>query len=234
MLRPLRLLGLMTLGSVAFAAGPSRASDPRLADAIAALRHEPVTEATRAHARAELVALIAESPDSEAGICAAYLLGRLRQLGGEAEEPAEFLTLIARHPEHPLAQLARLKLILRRLYALDGPPPASRLADAETFGAGITQPALRGDFHLAMGEAYLFFGDQRAAALRHLDAAEHLGIAASTTRATVRVQVGELARLTGDRARAAASYRAFLDEFPRDIRRQIVLDRLAEVTGGQP
>jgi hypothetical protein len=48
----------------------------------------------------------------------------------------------------------------------------------------------------------------------------------------VLVQIGELARLTGDRALAAQAYRTFLEDFPRDIRQQIVRDRLAAVTGG--
>jgi hypothetical protein len=33
---------------------------------------------------------------------------------------------------------------------------------------------------------------------------------------------------------AAASYRAFIAEFPRDLRQQIVRDRLAEVEGTAP
>lgn len=43
------------------------------------------------------------------------------------------------------------------------------------------------------------------------------------------VQIGELARLTGDKALAVRSYRIFLKDFPRDIRQQIVRDRLASV-----
>lgn len=183
-------------------------------------------------AEPRLTAVTAAQSVSEAKITALYASGRLRQLQEDAAEPAEFSELLRDHADHPLAQLARVKLILRRLYALDGPSPADRLAAAEALGGELTLPALQCDFHLAMGDAYVFFGDQREAALKHFTAAERLGITSSATRGTVLVQIGELARLTGGRAQAAQAYRKFLDDFPRDIRQQIVRDRLAEVVGG--
>lgn len=228
---PLRLVLTLVFGlTVAQAGGPAAPADAaRLPGAIVALQQQPLTDGERQRIMEELNAMTAGAPDSEPGLSAAYLLGRLRQLNGEAEEPAEFLTLIRAHPQHPLAQLARVKLIMRRLYALTGAPPAARLEAAEALGAEITLPALQSDFHLVMGDAYIFFGDQREAALRHLGAAERLGIPSSATRGTVLVQIGELARLTGDAALARQSYQAFLDNYPRDIRQQIVRDRLAEV-----
>jgi hypothetical protein len=86
----------------------------------------------------------------------------------------------------------------------------------------------------AMGEAYIFYGDQRGPSLRHLQAAAAIGTPSSATRANVLVQIGELARLTDAQDVAAASYRAFIAEFPRDLRQQIVRDRLAEVEGTAP
>ncbi len=205
------------------------ADKKRLRAMIDRLEDQPLTEAARLRIMHDLAELARVTSDADAGIGAAYLLGRLRQLNDGVDEPPEFQALIAGHPGHPLAQLARVKLILRRLYALEGPPPAERLAAAEEVGCEITLPVLRSDFHLAMGDAYLFFGDQRAAALAHFVMAEQLGISSSGTRGTVLVQIGELARLTGDGPLAARSYRAFLADFPRDIRQQIVRDRLMTV-----
>lgn len=230
---PLRLVLSLWLGLAAAAVVRSTpAADPRLPAAIAALQQQPLTDGERQRILAELQAMAAAEPDSETGINATFLLGRMRQLAGETEEPPEFTALIERHPAHPLAQLARLKLVLRRLYAQDATPPAARLKAAEALGRELALPGLQCDFHLAMGDAYIFFGDQREQALQHLVAAEQLGIASSGTRGTVLVQIGELARLTGDKELAVRSYRAFLDGFPRDIRQQIVRDRLAEVEGG--
>lgn len=230
----LRLVLSLGLALATVAAEPTATNGTApLQGALAALQKQPLPEADRQRIMAELNALTQGAPDAEAGISAAYLLGRLRQFNGEAEEPPEFLALIRRHPQHPLAQLARVKLIMRRLYAVDATPPAARLKAAEALGQELTLPVLQSDFHLVMGDAYVFFGDQRALALAHFVAAERLGISGSATRGTVLVQIGELARLTGDKPLAARSYRAFLDNYPRDIRRTIVGDRLAEVEGAR-
>lgn len=229
---PLRLAWFLCCGWGAIAAQVD--AEPPLLAVAASLQQEPLTADGRQRTADELRALIANNPDTEDAISARYLQGRLQQLNGEAEEPVEFLELIALYPEHPFAQLARLKLIMRRLYAIDGPPAEMRLAAAETLGVEIKLPALACDFHLLMGDAYLFFDDQQAPALRHLAAAERLGIPSSATRATVLVQIGELARLTGNRELARRSYQRFLDEFPRDIRRQIVQDRLDASREAQP
>ncbi len=242
MVNSLRFLLLLGLGPVAHAAGTellpvTAAMEPRLTAALAGLQRQPLSDDERAQILNELRAVAADRPAAESGITALYLIGRLRQQseGVEAGDPPEFRELLRDHSSHPLAQLARVKLLMRRLYPAitDTSTPAARLQVAETMGQDIVLPSLRADFHLAMGDAYIFYGDQREPALRHLVEAERLGITSSATRGTVLVQMGELARLTNDRTLAAESYRRFLADFPRDIRQQIVRDRLAEVTAGE-
>ena len=206
----------------------------RLDAAVAVLQSPAVGEEDSRRIRADLTALAAESPATEPGIAARYLLGRLRQIEEGIGEPPEFTALLSEHPQHPLAQLAAVKVILRRLYAEGPETPGARLQAAEQLGRGVTLPALRCDFHQAMGDAYIFHGDRREPALRHLRAAEALGIPSAAARANVLVQIGELARLTGDGAVAEWSYRKFLADFPRDLRQQIVRDRLAEIGGSAP
>ena len=206
-------------------------AEARFAAALAELQSPALTSAATQRARAELAAIVAATPGTPEGIAALYLLGRLDQLETGSVEPAGLARLAREHPHHPLGQLAALKVLLHRLYAPGPESAAARLHYGEDLNAAITLPALRSDYHLAMGEAYLFHGDQREAALRHLRAAAALGIPSAATRANVLVQIGELARLTGEPTVAAASYRAFIAEFPRDLRQQIVRDRLAEVEG---
>ena len=206
----------------------------QLAAAMAELQSPGLTAASSQRARAELAAVVAADPGAADGFAALYLLGRLRQLEDGVAEPDELARLSREHISHPLGQLATLKILLRQLYA-DGPESAKqRLKHGEDVGVAITLPALRSDYHFAMGEAYIFYGDQRGPALRHLQAAAAIGIPSSATRANVLVQIGELARLTDAQDVAAASYRAFIAEFPRDLRQQIVRDRLAEVEGTAP
>ncbi|MBK8858267.1 MAG: hypothetical protein IPN11_11505 [Opitutaceae bacterium] len=206
----------------------------RLDAAVAVLQSPAVGEEDSRRIRADLAALAAESPVTESGIAARYLLGRLRQIEEGIGEPPEFTSLLSEHPQHPLAQLAAVKVILRRLYAEGPETPGARLQAAEQLGRVVTLAALRCDFHQAMGDAYIFHGDRREPALRHLRAAEALGIPSAAARANVLVQIGELARLTGDGAVAGWSYRKFLADFPRDLRQQIVRDRLADSGGSAP
>ncbi len=227
------LLCLLLGAWAAALAGETRTSS-RYERAVALLGAPAVSAEENRQAKAELAAIIAEEGSSADALAARYLLGRLKQLEDNETDPPEFQILRSQQPGHPLAQLATLKVLLRRLYS-DGPElPAERLRHGEDLGALITLPALRSDFHLAMGEAYIFHGDQREPALRHLRAAMVLGIPSAATRANVLVQIGELARLTGAKAVAAASYRTFIAEFPRDLRQQIVRDRMAEVEGTAP
>lgn len=224
----------LLLGALATAAVEESRPPTRFERAVALLGAPAVSADDNRRAKAELAALIADDDKSADALAALYLLGRLKQLENGEGDPLEFQTLRTQHPGHPLAQLAALKVLLRRLYS-DGPESAEdRLRSGEELAATITQPALRSDYHLAMGEAYIFHGDRREPALRHLRAAAAIGIPSAATRANVLVQIGELARLTGQRAVAVASYRAFIAEFPRDLRQQIVRDRLAEVEGLAP
>ncbi len=233
LIRRLVVVGMLLAGSSVASAEESRPVT-RLERAVALLGAPAVSADDNRHAKAELAAIIAADGSSADALAARYLLGRLKQLEDNETDPPEFQTLRAQQPGHPLAQLAALKVLLRRLYS-DGPEsPDDRLRHGENLGAVITLPALRSDYHLAMGEAYIFHGDRREPALRHLRAAAAIGIPSAATRANVLVQIGELARLTGAKDVAADSYRAFIAEFPRDLRQQIVCDRLAEVEGTVP
>ena len=232
-IRWLVVLGSLLGGSLVASPEESRPIT-RLERAVALLGAPAVSADDNRHARAELAAIIATDGSSADALTARYLLGRLKQLADDEIDPPEFQTLRAQQPGHPLAQLAALKVLLRRLYS-DGLESADeRLRHGEGLSGVITLPALRSDYHLAMGEAYLFHGDRREPALQHLRAAAAIGIPSAATRANVLVQIGELARLTGAKDVAADSYRAFIVEFPRDLRQQIVRDRLAEVEGTVP
>lgn len=224
----------LLLGALANALAGEYRPSTRYERAAALLGAPAVSAEDNRLAKAELTAIIADDGSSPDALAARYLLGRLRQLEDNEIDPPEFQVLRQQQPGHPLAQLAALKVLLRRLYAEGPESPADRLRHGEDLGALIKLPALRCDYHLAMGEAYIFHGDQREPALRHLRAAAGIGIPSAATRANVLVQIGELARLNGERVVAAASYRAFLAEFPRDLRQQIVRDRLADLEGTAP
>lgn len=213
--------------------GPAEAGDreARLGAAVVELELPPSTPEKTARARAALAALVTERADDETGLRARYLLGRLRQLSSTDDDEQgapELVALAQERPAHYFGQLAVIKLTQHRLYAVTtASTPGQRLAAAERDLAKVTRPELLRDFHLVLGDAYLFFGDQRAAALPHYRAAERLGIPEAVVRATVLVQIGELARLEGRRDEAKAAYREFLRDYRRDLRAFELRKRLA-------
>jgi len=212
--------------------------EAELGAAVVELELPPTTPEKTTRAREKLAALVAAKPNDETGLRARYLLGRLRQLSGTDDDEngaPELVALAQEHPAHYFAQLATIKLAQHRLYATStATTPAQRLAAAEKDIPKLTRPELLRDFHLVLGDAYLFFGDQRAAALPHYRAAEALGIPEATVRATVLVQIGELARLENQPDVAIAAYRQFLKSYRRDLRAFEIRKRLAALEAATP
>lgn len=227
---PHRFLLFLSLGvGCGWASTAASPDDGGVLEIIADLRAAELSTAAGKRSRDQLAACYRASPDTTNGLTALYLLGRLRQLEDDVNVPDELVQLSHDHAAHPLGQLAAFKILLRRIYSIGPESAHSRLRAGEKLSAVFMLPALRSDYHVAMGEAYIFHGDRQMEALRHFRAAIDIGIPVSATRANVLVQIGELARLAGERASSAESYRAFIAEFPRDLRQQIVRDRLAEV-----
>lgn len=201
--------------------------------AVSGFERQPFAEMNVASSRQQLRTLIAVDAKDEIGIRAQYALGRSRQLYGSIESALvnpELSNLVHEQPKHYLTQMAVVKLMLHRLYAVDSDEPAlTRLTAAESMRGLVTEPGLQCGYHILLGDAYLFFGDQRSAALRHFEEAERIGISNSSARARVLVQIGELARLEGNAALALEAYRKFLGEFNRDIRVLIIRRRLEDV-----
>lgn len=224
--------------AAAFGAAAAGQREAELGAAVVELELPPTTPEKTARAREKLAALAAAAPNDETGLRARYLLGRLRQLASTDDDERgapELVALVREHPAHYLAQLATIKLAQHRLYAIStASSPAQRLAAAEKDLAQLTHPELLRDFHLVLGDAYLFFGDQRAAALPHYRAAEALGIPEATVRATVLVQIGELARLENQPDVAIAAYRRFLKNYRRDLRAFEIRQRLAALEAAAP
>ena len=209
--------------------------EAKLGEAVTLLQVPPLTAARVADSVARLRALVAENANDETGLAARYFLGRVRQIfetdDTRPEDPEEFAGLIRDHPESAFAQLAMVKLTLRRLYA-PAQGPKQRLEQAAQLERRITLPRLACDYHLAMGNALIFFRGSDREALRHLVAARDLGLPDDLARADVLVQIGELARGLGERAVARESYARFLREVRHDVRILMIRDRLAELEKG--
>ncbi len=190
----------------------------------------PRSAASIAEAAQALERLVAEDPADEVGITARYLLARIAGVHEAGASPAaaapQLRALLDAAPHHPLAQHGGVKLCLLLLYepTLSVEPD---FAAAETVVERLTLNGPRRDGHAALGRAYLFYRQEPQRALAHLQAAFAREFKSAATQAAMGLSIAELAAGLGQTELARTHYREFLRANPRDVRAQLVRDRLA-------
>lgn len=204
-----------------------------------ALLAQPLPVPDRVARGRALLEGVAAGADDDLALAARFYLGRVAEFQAEPADPraaaAQFEQLIAAHPDSRWAQAAVARLAILRLYTTAGPDqPAARVAEAERLVAAARQPQAVADVHLVIADAVFHYRLPDAQALPHLLAAERTAVLDPTTRADVLVQIGEVARLTGDRALAEKFYRTFLQEYPRDARQFPIRQQLAGLAPPAP
>lgn len=212
-------------------AGASDVRSARFGLALSLLAQQSALPDRVEKARALLTALAADGADDLA-LGARFFLARLAEFQAEPRDPAlaavEFRRLIADHTGTAWAQAAVPRLALLLLYTAAGPAePAARLAAAEKLLASARTPRAVTELHLVMADAVFHYRLPDSLALPHLLAAEREGAMDVPTRGDVLVQVAELSRLGGNAPQAAAFYKKFLAEYPRDSRHYPVRQKLA-------
>lgn len=204
--------------------------ESQLGLAISLLNVQPKTESNLARAEALLREVERGNADDLAGITALYYRARLEQihrLEPNGEKAARlFEELIARHAEHPFAQVAVVKLALLRLYSQARPDRRRVLQEVALSGANLTFPPAIRDFHLVLADACARWEVSDAESLAHLLAAYRSGALSGKMVGDVCVRIAELSRLQGQNAQAAEFYQKFLAAFPRDLRSFTVRRRL--------
>lgn len=204
----------------------------RLGVAMTLLNTQPLTTGNIDRAASLLQALRKQDADDATGIEATFALARVEQLHRFTPNPAEALRLYselaARHPEHPLGQMAIVKSAMLRLFA-----PATReqrLAILDAVGRAcpqMTDPDAHRDLHLTLAGAAMLLKLSDEKALEHLLEADRVGLARRKTAGDVYVRLGELARRLGRHDLARQYYTRFADEFPRDQRTHLVRELAA-------
>lgn len=218
------------------AQGGAGARTARLGAALSLLAQPSPLPDRVGRARAILTALAADGAD-EVALSARFYLARLAEFQLDPPDPQGaaigFRRLIAEHPGSPWAQAAVARLALLLLYTAAGPAePAARLAAADQLLPAAHQPLAVAELHLVMADAVFHYRLPDALALPHLLAAEQTAALDTATRADVLVQIGEIARLTGQREQAEHYFRIFLAEYPRDARQFPVRKQLAAIGAG--
>jgi len=200
---------------------------------------QPIDLPNRVEKARALLAVLAGDGTDDLALGARFYLARLAEFQSAPPDPMKaaviFQQLIAEHGESVWGQAALPRLAILLLYTPAGPAdPAKRVAAVEPLIASARQPSEAVELHLIIADAIFHYRLPDAGALPHLLAAEQAGVLDAATRADVLVQIGEIARLTGNPAQAARHYQAFLAEYPRDARQYPVRQRLAALDGAKP
>ncbi|CAM2992494.1 hypothetical protein [Rariglobus hedericola] len=206
----------------------------RFGEAVSLLNVQPRTSSNIDRAYAILEELRTATPGDDIGMESRYFQGRIEQVQRPtpdlAKAEAIFSELVRDHPEKLVGQRARVKLAVTRLYAPVSPAERRDRYDAFTRDAGqITDPGIKVQMHLLLGEAARRLQYGNAEELAHLLAAYEAGVTKRRLLVEVLVRIGDLARLEGRKDVAIKYYTLFLEQFPRTDRRSTVEGFLVEL-----
>ena len=175
------------------------------------------------------------------GLSAQYFLARIDQIHRSPPDPdsaaRHYLSLIERQSNHPLAQLAVIKLGILELYNPSIEDFSAALSETEERLNILTDSIAIRDFHILLAEAYERHKLSKSKGLEHLLAAQEIDPAIRLLDNGFIIRVADLARELGDYELSIRYYREFLDLFQRDVRRFQVaraLERLSSVTRPYP
>ena len=211
--------------------------ESRFGMAVTLLNVQPETAGNVERAYRLLREIRDENLTDHYGISAQYFLGRIDQVHRSSPDRESarrhFTVLIERYREHPLAQLAVVKLSILDLYDPTNDNLTARFAQVEgRVGLLWDRPAKR-DFHLLLAEAYDRYKLSKSKSLEHLLAAEMSDPSIVRSNPEFAVLVADLARELGEVETAILYYRVFMKNFRRDARRfqvEQVLEGLGSVT----
>jgi len=216
---------------------PSR--EHRYALAVSLLNRQPKSDRTIAEARRYLTTLVEEStvPDDEITLAARFYVARILQLHQSKPDLAAARLAyreLSRIPDGGFwAEVAAVKWATLHVYEVTPwSEKAARLAEAEKELTRLTSPTLRKDLHIILADGYEKFGISLPAALHHLEAAWAAGIERGIDQGDFLARMGELARRTGDPAKARGYFTEFLRRFRRDERVYWITQKVAELEQG--
>jgi len=200
-------------------------------EALMLLNVQPKTAGNINRARELFITIESAGIEDDFAIQALYYTGRIfqtHQRVTDYENAARFfLRAIERAPDHAFGQLAVVKLANVWLYE---PVPKSvkleRYGKLRELGENLTFRPARRDFNYVMGVACLCFDISEERAIEHLKDLEQVGLHQPRSLSSLYARIGETARKIGDNATAREYFQKFLDEFPRELRTQLVRDRL--------
>lgn len=194
----------------------------RLGQALVLLGAQPRTDARIHEARTILEELRAGNPNDDTGIAATYQIARIDQLFAQPANPAAAIAtyreLLARHPGNPIAERAAPKLTLLLLYAeVENATWEQHVAEITALLPSLQSPSAQRDTRLVLADALLRLRNDHARALPLFEyCLQRNLIVRPPGIASALLTAAECARVVGRKAEAAAYYRRYVQEFPRE------------------
>ena len=203
-------------------------------EALMLLNVQPKTSGNIERARELFEGIAEERVDDDLSVQSLYYIGRIYQTHQRVTDYKSsarfFLLAIEREPDHAYGQMAVVRLANVWLY--EPVPKAVKLERYErlrALGGNLTfRPAQR-DFNYVAGVACLCFELSPERAMEHLKVLETVEVHQPRSRASLYARIGETARKSGDASTARVYFQKFLDEFPRELRTQLIRDRLNQL-----
>ncbi|MDB6168730.1 MAG: hypothetical protein JWM88_1594 [Verrucomicrobia bacterium] len=206
----------------------------KLAWAAARIGGQPATD-DHMRAAESVLAELARG-DDELAAQAAYLRARIYQVHLSVPDYARaaelYGELARRWPGSHWSQQGLVKLAVLKLYVLpdSAAPDSDRLAPAEALLERISEPRLKRDLHLQIGQAGVVLHQPLARFLPHLVAADRIGGVSGTAREDLIVQIGVLSERSGLWSQAKDYFERYLAEYPTNVRAFTVKQKLDEAT----
>ncbi len=203
-------------------------------EAVALLNVQPRTAANIEKAYGLFEKIREANPTDELGLNSRYLQGRIEQIHRPTPDVAKaeaiFAELVQAHPAHPVAQRARVKLAIIRLYAnIEAAERRRRYDDMTSHARDLADPGAKVQMHLLLGAVARRFGFGYEQELAHMLAADQAGVVKRSIQISLLARIGDLARLTGKTDVARTYYTRFLEEFPRTDSRSTIEGYLADL-----
>lgn len=206
-----------------------------LGQALSILNKNPKTTANTRRAVSMLHTIVKENPVDETGLMARYILARVYLFHQtpvrQNDAIIQYEGIINDKPEHLIAQICVIKLSMLQIYGENrGETRLEVIKSIEAKAPLLTDSALVRDYHLLLGNAYMYFNLSSEKALQHLIKADRIGIVGPISASEIYLQIAELANSIGNYRIANSYYKSFIQKYPRDIRTYTVMQRIAELS----
>ena len=206
----------------------------RYGEAVASLNAIPKTVGNINRADAIFAELVQVSETDEITPRAMYHRGRIQQIHQRVPDlgkaSAIYREMISRWPNEMFTQIAIVKLATIQLYEPTlREEKYRRYTELAALEDLLRFAPPRRDFNYVMGVACLSLELSKEKALYHLIACEDAGITLPAIRINTYCRIGVTAKQLGRYELAAAYFRKFMEASPRDPRKQMIKDQIADL-----